>query len=58
MKAEMELLKGGTYHNEDETMFTASITTLEHGNMIECHGSTVEEAELIRDTVLILLSKN
>ncbi len=54
--------KGDTYSNGYDGFFIAAINaTNESGtwyNQIECHGETKEEAETLRDTLLVFLRKD
>lgn len=45
-------IKGDTYQERHDTMWTAGIHVGEHGNRIEVHGQTKEEAEALRDRTL------
>lgn len=50
-----EVTKGDTNINDEGDMYSAGISIEHHGNMIECHANTPEEAEAMRDILLTLI---
>ena len=51
-----EIKRGDTYINKGDVYHCSGIDVGDHGNRIECFGSTEQDAELLRDRVLAALA--